>query len=357
MESRFTLVVENVRNFSTYTLRVSTPRVVIRGENGTGKSTLIEALGFCCYVQSFRTSRAQELISLGSEHAHIGLSCEYEGVETTLSIGIQGGKKQVLVNKKKAASHADILEFLQVVTLSEDDMALIDGAPHGRRSFIDRAVMLTHPSHGDLLRRYTKIVEQRTALLEAGGSPSALAPWTEQAWSCSRAIVEARTVFLTSLSAQMNTILRELGDERLVDIAYLAKVPSVVTSATYGDFCRASESLFMRERATRRTLFGAHLDDWSLSLDQKESRLYASRGQKKLLLTALKCAQVRESVRQRRSQALFFLLDDFLTDFDEARIRALTALIDRLGCIVVITCPQSRGALPFALTNVTEIVL
>lgn len=335
-----TLSLTTTRCFTHKTFSWESNRLLLLGDNGSGKSTILEALSYCCYLQSFRTSKQSEIAELGSDRFLISLSLVNEFNSLSIAAEWNNGKKSVLVNNKAVSSYRAIIDQYRVISLSEDDMKLIQGAPEERRSFIDTALLLHDPAHAERMRSFRKIVLQRNALLEMGSSSSHTAIWSEQLFALSHEVIQARKSLLARIELALKTVALELGDARAIELRYAPKHPEMLTSGTYEDFTAQLPELEMRELRVKRTLWGAHLDDIHIIFDGKESRLFSSRGQQKLLLVLLKIAQVRDLIRHAATEHLFFLIDDFITDFDSKRIREIARLLDTLPCSLVITAPH-----------------
>src|SRR5579863_9021361 len=134
---------KDFRCFDQREVDLDSPIVLIHGFNGTGKTSLLEALYYACYLRSFRTHLSRDLIALGKDSFFVKFlirdNSENNVVDNTIQIGFANNKRLVKVNDKTAVSYKDILAYYRVVSLTEDDLKLIQDGPEERRSFIDQA--------------------------------------------------------------------------------------------------------------------------------------------------------------------------------------------------------------------------
>lgn len=346
------VTLKHFRCFTAFSIRFDHERSIIEGPNGVGKTSLLEALYFGCYLKSFRSSRIKDLVSLLT-HEEDAFFIEIEGSDGdetpfTISIGYSKGQKKVKVNQKVVTTFKDIIDYYRVVSLTEDDLAIVQAGPEVRRSLIDSFIMLHDPSYLDDMRRLKKVLEQRNSMFQqAAFTPQIKREeseklWTQQLWQASRIIVQTREKYLALLSEKISELLVPFSSspdsKRSCHITYNPK-------ASYHDsfdaFWHALQvKLLPLERKYKRTLFGAHLDDMVFMLDGKDARKYASRGQQKLLVVLSKLAQAIIIHESFPSSSLVLLLDDFITDFDETILQKALLLLGQLhNCHIITTTP------------------
>lgn len=221
------------------------------------------------------------------------------------------------------------------MTITEDDLLMIQGAPSLRRSFIDHVVVLKDPAFALLSKKYRTCLDNRNALLSSYKyDDESYRLWTDQLLKASLQIQAARKQALSILEKQTQKLMADLGQGSLSIVYEYARPYNDLTDISSADdlFIRYP-SLKGHESAQRRTLFGAHLDDFVITFQDKSSRTYASRGQQKLIIFMLKLAQLIDM------PGTALLVDDFLTDFDESRAEALLPLMTSLSSQLIITSP------------------
>lgn len=340
------LHLKGFRCFSDQIVLFDKPITLIEGPNGSGKTSILEALHYSCYLRSFRTHTPSEIVHFDSKASTIKLEgftlIDGQQESLALQIGFAGAKRKVKLNGKAIGSYKELLELYRVVTIIEEDVMLIKGAPELRRSFIDQALFLFDPAYAEILRKYKKVLKQRNALLACFSCDrESYDIWTEQLVELTAKIQTARIVLLKELEVSANGLIAEFfnkkdahnGENRL-EIALVYKPKT------------CDDRRFEKERLFKRSLFGAHLDDFSIFLGERASKHYASRGQQKLVAMVLKIAQLR----LLKGPAIV-LIDDFMTDFDQTRIKLFLRLLAAGEYQLIFTCPLSNSPLSQGLVD------
>ncbi len=344
--------IKNFRCFEDVSLNIEKPLVLISGENGSGKSSLLEAIHYGCYLRSFRTHLPRELIHFEADNFFIKMQMQGDQLDYNLQIGFSGKKRLVKIDEKVITSYKDLAHLYRIITITEDDLSMIKGGPEIRRLFIDQAVSLQFPEFIMHLKRYRHILDSRNALLDKGSfARDVFIIWTQQLWEQSCIIQKYRIELLQELQNRTNTLLADWFNESItIHFDYQQKK----TKATSFDlFMDGSHDLFLLEQRYRRSLFGAHLDDISIEFCHKMSRSFASRGQQKLILMLLKIAQM-QTILQHNGSAIF-LLDDFMTDFDPLKSKILLGILQSLKNQLFFTSPSAKGLFEdFLLTYDTQ---
>jgi DNA replication and repair protein RecF len=259
--------------------------------------------------------------------------------EYSLQVGFSNKKKLVKVNERVISSFKELLDYYRIVTLTEDDLTLIKEGPEGRRFFLDQALMLANPETVGPLKRNRDIVENRNALLKRGGSAQSYELWSSQLWESSTIVQKARIAALTTLQIAVNQLIeRYFAHEFSIVLSY---TPKKQLHGTYQEFSDKNPTLHDDELRFSRSLFGAHLDDFSIHFKDIKSKNFASRGQQKLIVLLLKIAQIEALVAQKGPAIL--LLDDFMTDFDITRATMLLTILQGMNIQLIFTIPTTQG--------------
>lgn len=339
--------IHNFRCFDKETFDLSDRVILVQGKNGAGKSSFLEALHYLCYLRSFRTPCAKDLIRFGQDSFFLKVQFSSGGsqpVNHELQVGFTPQKKSVKLNKKSIQSFKELMDHYRVVTLTEDDLFLINGSPDSRRQFIDQAVLLEGQQYAAQVKDFRRVLQNRNSLLQNRFSKKESCDlWTSQLWEKSRGIQLQRVKLLQIFEDRVNELLKQGFDEKLtVSLGYKTKNDDRELSFDgFMDRC-IQKDLLSTERRYGRSLFGAHLDDVVINFQERGSKRYASRGQQKLVVMLLKIAQLHSLEAQRGLAVL--LLDDFMTDFDERRVDSLVNLLAQLPNQLIFTSP-SKGAL------------
>lgn len=337
------LQLKNFRCFATLTLDMDYPIILLEGPNGSGKTSLLEAMHYLCYVRSFRTHVPRDLAYEQESSFFIKAHLSQDAVDHELQIGFSGKKRLVKLDQRPIQSLKELMSFYRVVTLTEDDLTLIKGGPDGRRTFLDTACILFDPESVVQLRTFKTIVENRNALFLRGRpSPESYLLWTQQLWQLSSEIQHARIAVLQSLEGRVNLLLANYFNDRPLNVRLGYQEKNSDTAQSFEQFLARTQGFYEEEVRMRRSLFGAHLDDFTIDFCHKSSKAYASRGQQKLVMVLLKVALMLE-IGERKGPSIF-LLDDFLTDFDEPTVQTLLRLLTSMQSQLIFTSPaQSDG--------------
>ena len=335
------IVIKNFRCFDTLSLDFTSKIVMINGANGIGKTSLLEALHYMCYLRSFRTYTPRELVAF--DQSSFFIKAEIEAFYNTVAqnydiqIGYASKKKLVKIDQKVIVSYKELTDYYRIVTLTEDDLELIKGSPEQRRAFIDQALVLQNHEFLKLMHSFKHTLENRNALLQSGSySSDSYMLWAQQLWQYSLHIQNTRNELLKVLEARTNKLLVE-GFDSQVTIKLLYQPKRIHLEQSFDDFIKENPELPFVEKKMGRSLFGAHLDEINIQFCDKASRAYASRGQQKLTVLLLKIAQIQEILEKKGP--IIFLLDDFMTDFDEEKSNRLLDILINLNCQLFFTSP------------------
>ncbi|HEV2601890.1 MAG TPA: DNA replication and repair protein RecF [Candidatus Babeliales bacterium] len=342
------LHIKNFRCFTQKTISFPSKITLIEGLNGSGKTSLLESIHYLCYLRSFRTHAPRELLQFGHDTFFLKaqLVPESDGItshETELQVGFSGKKRLVKINQKGISSYKELMDHYRVVTLTEDDLSIISGSPQERRAFIDHVLLLYDADFAQASHSLRHIVTSRNRALQSGVLDKTMYHiLTQQLWQASRIVQSHRRRGLERLQTETTTIIHNFFDDA-PHITFDYNEALTDGHATLEAFLADRPTLYADELRYRRSLFGAHLDDILIKFYEKRSRMFASRGQQKLIILLLKLAQMSELARTR-GQAIF-LLDDFMTDFDEKRAHIFMKVLQGLGNQIIFTSPLKQGFL------------
>jgi DNA replication and repair protein RecF len=347
------LEAERLRNLKPLDLALGAGLTLIEGSNAQGKTSLLEAVYLLATGRSFRTRRLDDLVSWSGGPAHVAGRVERAPGETRLFVGLDAGVRSLVLDGTPAGDLEAYLGRLDVVDLSSERSRIVHGAPDERRRFLDRGITGLRPGYLRELTTYRRVLNQRNALLRSkrAGGPSELGAWDERLLVAAAPLHAARADYAERLSGELG----ELGPEVLprsgprLALRYL---PSPASARSSERFAEEYSGALERGRASDRTFGytreGPHRDDLAVELDGVDLRRFGSAGQVRAAMIALKLAKL-SLLRQGRGEAPLFLMDDFDTDLDEARMSALAGfLIDGKFQAIVATSKGIRGRLDLA---------
>ena len=302
---------------------------VFVGENGAGKTNLVEAVHYLGLGKSFLTSTDAHVVRRGADHLDVSARVvgEHRSETSVRMVVMPGQGKRAFVGGAPLERLTDLVGTIPLVTLSPADHELTDGGPAERRRFLDTTLSQAFPVYLDDLVTYRRALRQRNALLQQVRRGRALAPGTLEAWDEELAargtpLVERRAEFLERFGTfveQAYELLGELGGQPTLRYA-----PSVDggTSA----FRQALARTAKRGRDLARTLVGPHLDEVDFQLDGFDLRPYASQGQHRTFGLALRFAQAL-FLRDHLDEPPVLLLDDVFGPLDPERSQRVLAVL------------------------------
>ncbi len=359
------VVLEHIRNHTTTELQCAPDVNVLSGLNGSGKTSVLEAVSFCAIAKSFVPVPDQAVIHHGEPsctatvHANRDIDVPY-----TVSVMVRNGVRKKITNSHQTScSPRDIIGEMPIVALSPDHKSITFGGPAERRSFLDGVMAQSSRRYAELLFEHRRLLKHRNALLQlvAAGQASShdLDVWTEQFIAVSAEIVERRAVFVREFTPRIEAIYATISDEReKIDVLYEpdgisltsdVECTAYVVGQRYADL---AQTLRSREIARETTMFGPQKDEIQFRINGGLVRETASQGQHKSLLIALKIAEC-ELLHERCNERPIVLLDDVFSELDSERsMRVLEAII-RMGMQCFVT--TTNGAEVFDLITKNSI--
>lgn len=331
------LTLRSYRSYETLHLAFDPGVQIFLGANAQGKTNIIEALYYAAFGRSHRTSSDAELIRVGADGAHIGLSFRRHDVPGELSFTFARGARRRITYAGESLRQRDLVGLLPMVLFSPEDLFLVKGAPALRRRYLDAELSQASPAYYGELLRYTRILKQRNAVLkdirERLAAPDDLPPWDAQLAKSAAYIVTRRIAAVAQLGALSARVQAVLAAGEELALAY------EIAGAGAEDFAEddMTEALHVwynkmlcegraRDIARAATGVGPHLDDLVLRVGGMSLRSYGSQGQQRTGALALKLAELFY-LQENIGEAPILLLDDVMSELDADRRRALLDFI------------------------------
>jgi len=324
---------ENLRNLREVDLRLPAGLTLVGGGNGGGKTSLLEAMYLLGTGRSFRTRRVEELVRWNGDAMRVLGRVKARRGEVELAVAMSAQGKDLLVNGAKRGLET-FLGRLDVVDLTASRMAVLRGAPEERRRFMDRGVVGLDPVHLGVIGEYRRVLQQRNALLRQGfrasDVPAQLDAWDERLRAAARHLHLERRRYVERLAAEVASIGPELLPDGLAPRLRYRPSPPELDGAPEDRFDEVFGERLARCRGRDRELGytseGPHRDDLRVELEGVDLRRFGSAGQVRAAMIALKLGKL-SLLREERGEAPLFLLDDFDTDLDDARMEALVGYL------------------------------
>jgi len=339
------LAVEGWRNLEPLTLAFGPQLSVLHGDNGQGKSNVLEAVYFLATLRSFRTSRNDDLIRRGDPagRARAAAAVTTHGLARRFEVELRPGGRIARLDGKLVRGVAAVLGSVSVVLFVPEDLLLARAPPAARRRFIDMAVFNVERGYFGEASAFQKVLKSRNALLRRGDAQPLLLDTYDQelARTGARVIVRRRALvaelvprFAEHFAALHSNLPVQLRYRGHPDLADIGDEPALEQALLRG--LAARRAIDERRRTTG---FGPHLDDLEIDLAGAPARAHASQGQLRSLVLALKLAELTH-VEARTGDAPVLLLDDVPSELDPERRRLLFESVAPLACQTLITVTE-----------------
>lgn len=317
---------QNFRNIKFATLSLSSKSQFFLGQNAQGKTNLIEAISLLTALRSFRTQDIRGLIQHGTSEAQVLYIIDHpEEGEMQLLLRLTAQQKELYLNEVKINRLSDFMGKVPVVVLSSEDMQFLRGAPGLRRRFLDLTLAAMDLEYFNDLRRYHRTIQERNTLLrQYPVSPSMIEAYNAILASLGFRIYQKRVKGLSLLQIFLteayNAMVQELEEPELI-----YKPDCILYSEK--DFLEILSQNSERDRLFKSTQRGPHRDDLEFKVACKAARQYASEGQQRGLVVALRLAQI-QYFKHCSGLNPIILVDDVLSQLDPIRSRAFWSAVD-----------------------------
>ena len=306
-----TLRLQQFRNYQDATFTFADRVTVITGQNGIGKTNILEALHIVATGKSFRDP--DDLLTQHNKDWW-RITADYDGL--TRDIRYKDTQKSFTINDK-VFKRLSVNTALPVVLFEPDHLMLVHGSPQSRRKYIDNVISIITPGYATLLRRYERAMAQRNRLLKSPEiDHDQLFVWDVGLSELATKIVYARRQYIDGWNQTLTGHYQEISHSNdTINVTYSDTVSLDRYTQTLLTKLRDS---FERDRLIGGTSYGPHRDDYIFSIDKKDMAHTASRGEIRTLLLALKYHEA-EKLRTLHDSPALFLFDDVFSELDESR--------------------------------------
>ena len=348
------LALRDFRNLARLEVTLPDDGVAIVGENGQGKTNLLEAVYYLHLLRSARGARDVDVVRFGAPGFHIAARAE-GGVQHELSAGFEraGRRKRVKLDGAEPARLSDALGALPCVLFSPADVELVAGAPSARRRYLDILLALSSRPYLAALQRYRHALAQRNAALRSAARDGAhgeqrVAVWEAPLAEHGAVLWRERVRWTESAAPRFADICAAIGEASPVGLRYATSLEPA--SAELADV-RAALTRAMEEKRSldlRRGLThaGPHRDDLALTLDGRELRAFGSAGQQRSAAIALRLLEAG-TLNERLGARPLLLLDDPFAELDTRRSARILELLAAGGMgQTLLTVPRESDIPP-----------
>lgn len=337
---------ENFRNIEKCEINFSEGVNLLYGDNAQGKTNAVEGIYIFARGKSFRAAEEKELIRFGEEGFRIYIEYEDERGENSLEYTLYKKERRRKKNGYKLEKIKEMLGNFRAVLFYPDDLLLVKGSPDGRREFLNVAISQCYGVYINYYSNYKKALENRNCLLKMAskGLPideNELISWSYYMAEYASYIYLMRKEYIEKLNVYVSSIMKEISDgDENVTLFYKSDIDEECSDRQKIKeiYNRVFTAEIRREMAVGSSLFGVHRDDLIININEKSSRLFASQGQQRSIVLALKLAEGEVS-RDISGEYPVFLFDDVLSELDEKRKKYITEGIEKRQ-IIITSCDK-----------------
>ncbi len=336
----------NFRNYTKTEINFSDGINVFSGENGSGKTNILEAIYFIAYTKSFRTVNDMSLINYNNKNMLIEIEIKNNGIIKNISCELFSDqrKKIAKINNNKLSKLSKLIGEMPVILFSPETIQIIKSDPQLRRNFIDEFLCLIENDYYDILQRYQKIISHRNFILkkikEGKFLSDSLDIWNNQMINSGSEIIEKRVKLINDMNSIIASEFEIIKNK--IKLIYNSKYfknydkTEIITS-----YNLHLKNLCNEEISRGVTLIGPHRDDIDIYFDDKLAKLYASEGQQRIIALVLKFAQAK-FLKLKKGIEPIILLDDFSSELDENNRGIIGNLLDNIEQVIITTTSQDN---------------
>lgn len=332
------LNVSNLRNLGSVQLNPAPSLNFIYGANGSGKTSLLEAIYLSATGRSFRSSKLKPVVNFQS--SSFVIYSEVRLGDTSFKIGLERGDKGVSttrVNGRNLTSAAQLASLLPVQLVDAHSFDLIEGPPKTRRGFLDWLVFHVKPSFLPLWKAYRTALKQRNSLLRRDRiDPFELQPWDTELCASAAAIDALRSDCFDKLNSIFNEVVADFLPLEGIEITYYRGWESRSELSTVLDDGKE------RDQKLGYTWYGAHKAEIKIKINGMAADQALSRGQQKLLICALKISIGRALTELKGLQCLY-LVDDLPAELDKSNQKRLAKWLIDINAQVFVTAVEQQS--------------
>lgn len=316
----------NFRNYTSADVEFFAGKNLISGQNGQGKTNLVEAVMLVSLTKSPRTSRDDDMVKQSANETIAEVVVERAFGDVALRCVMCDGSKKFFVNGNEVKKLSEMFGNLVAVYFAPDDLKIVSGGPSDRRDFMDTDISQLSGAYYNLVQRYNKVLANRNKLLKFVHSKSDILDqieiWNDQLAHLAGLIVKTRKNFIEKLKAPANETMKYISknaDE--LTISYIG-AKGETASEIEAEIKKSLQNNLDKDMELGYTTIGPHRDDVRFELNGNDSRIFASQGQQRSIVLALKIAELKV-FEQEIGEKPVLVLDDVFSELDSTRQKKL----------------------------------
>ena len=323
------LSLQDFRSYKNLELPLTTGTHIFIGENGEGKTNIVEAVMYLALLSSHRISSDAPLIKLGAERGYIRAKVSDSDRDTLIELEINNGKaNRAKVNQNPVRSQRAISGLVKAICFSPEDLDLVRGDPSERRTFLDHLLIQRNPRLGGVISDYEKALKQRNTLLKARAPESTLHPWNEHLANFGGEVIAARLKLIKDLTPNLMNSYENISVKKKPSLEYKSNLENLSEDkdANKAELLRKIGEVSYQERERGISLVGPHRDDLLLNLGEHPVKGFASHGESWSIALSLRLASYL--LLKADGDNPILILDDVFSELDQSRRERLAKLTE-----------------------------
>lgn len=343
---------ENFRNIEKCDIEFSPGVNLFYGKNAQGKTNVVEAIYYFSRGKSFRGREDKELVMFDKPGFRIRIDYNSNLGDESLEYAVFGKERLRKKNDYKINKVTEMVGSFKAVLFYPDDLGLVKNGPEERRGFLNVAASSCYAPYIKYYSNYKKALENRNFILKMmqKGMPidiNELDSWSDSLAEYASYIYLFREDYVKRLTNYAGKILKDISDgNEELSLLYESSIPSGIEdrNRVKEEYKKVLSTSLDREVAAGVTLFGPHRDDIDIQINGKSARSFASQGQQRSIVLALKLSE-GEVIKEICGEYPVFLFDDVLSELDERRKKYLLSEIGERQ--IIITCCDKNDCIGF----------
>ncbi len=318
----------NYRNYENIELNFSDTLNLIYGNNGSGKSNLVEAIYLLALTKSFRTNNDDNLIQKNKDHTDI-IGKIKTNTTTKYELNISSNGKKVFIDNDKINKMSDYVSKINIVLFNPLDTKIINDSPSVRRKMINIEISQINNEYLLLLTSYNKVLKHRNAylkqlLLNGNSSGEYLEILTNKLVDLGMKINKIRSEYIASINDNISKIYKNIFESGDLKIKYI----SSYSNKTEEELLKNYKKMYKKEITFGKTAFGIHHDDIDFILDSESIKEYGSVGQQKNAIISFKLSELL-IVKEKKGYYPILILDDLFSELDDKKINNIVSMLNK----------------------------
>ncbi len=323
------LSLQDFRSYKNLELPLTTGTHIFIGENGEGKTNIVEAVMYLALLSSHRISSDAPLIKLGAERGYIRAKVSDSDRDTLIELEINNGKaNRAKVNQNPVRSQRAISGLVKAICFSPEDLDLVRGDPSERRTFLDHLLIQRNPRLGGVISDYEKALKQRNTLLKARAPESTLHPWNEHLANFGGEVIAARLKLIRDLTPHLMNSYENISVKKKPSLEYKSNLENLSEDKDTNkvELLKKIGEVSYQERERGISLVGPHRDDLLLNLGEHPVKGFASHGESWSIALSLRLASYL--LLKADGDNPILILDDVFSELDQSRRERLAKLTE-----------------------------